>query len=808
LPDKYCSCYTAPEALDALNTLSPTIDVYAIGLILYQAYNAGELPFKSSFAPAEEFPAPLHADYEMAEILRKACHPDPAERWQDPDALKQALISYMQRNGVNDTPIVPPEVKLFDEEEPIISNEAALADTEAPESDISVAGAVEIPEDVDLSDLDIDSFLDEIDEDPQDEEKVVVTEENSEDDMDVSDLSFLDTIVTDETAPENTLNQVNYDEVTSELSDILSQADELVAMAVPEPVVAPEGVSIEDIEMELDLALTDETDGSSEETPEEEAFIEDAAADVSVSNDDSGEQLTPETGSGGKSKKKILNILLWVVIFLLVAAITVAGIYYYKNIYLLPIESISVDGNDNGIVVLVDTDIDESLLSVICSDSHGNQLSAPVVNGKASFANLTPDTAYTVRLNVDGFHRLTGETAASYSTPAQTNVVQFDAVTGGENGSVILNFTLDGPDPGAWKVIYSAEGEPEQSVGVPSHMVTLTGLTIGKEYTFTLVPVDDISVVGTTQISFTASELVYAENVTITSCVNNQLTAAWDAPAGVDVSSWTVRCYNDADYNQTTSTTDTSAVFEGIDPSSSYTVEVAAAGMSVTARAFMTQDAITISNFNADASTPGSILLSWDANAPIPEGGWVVLYGVAGSDIQESVTTEENAVQIDAVLPGASYVFKIQQANGVPVLSQPLKCKTPEAQDFSGYGMTRGTMSFQLCKRPDKADWVQSDLSDSDFTSSFSAGQEISIFGQLYGSYSLSSDEISTLFVIKDSDKNLVTYSSFTESWSNLWGKGYAAIDIPDVPSEPGVYTLAMYFNGKFVTQKEFKIVG
>lgn len=84
LPEKYHSQYTAPEISDAFSALNATIDIYAAGLILYQAYNDGILPFKGEVPPAEVFPAPAYADYEMAEIILKACAPDPKDRWQDP----------------------------------------------------------------------------------------------------------------------------------------------------------------------------------------------------------------------------------------------------------------------------------------------------------------------------------------------------------------------------------------------------------------------------------------------------------------------------------------------------------------------------------------------------------------------------------------------------------------------------------------------------------------------------------------------------------------------------------------------------
>ena len=79
LPTKYCSCYTPPELHDAMATLNPTADIYAVGLILYQIYNNGQLPFQDK-APLKILPAPANADYEMAEIIQKAIDPNPRKR--------------------------------------------------------------------------------------------------------------------------------------------------------------------------------------------------------------------------------------------------------------------------------------------------------------------------------------------------------------------------------------------------------------------------------------------------------------------------------------------------------------------------------------------------------------------------------------------------------------------------------------------------------------------------------------------------------------------------------------------------------
>lgn len=839
IPDKYCSSYTAPEALDAFSTLSPTLDIYALGLILYQAYNGGELPFTGLNTSGEKFDPPIFADYEMSDIILKACDPNPENRWQDPAEMKQALISYMQRNGANDTPIVPPVVKLPDE---IVTDESA-----ASEDDLLQESDAVLFDDVTSDDL---STLEELDEEASAEDDELdlsgidldsIPDLTGLDDTDESsaepliDISFLDSLPTDETTPENNMSEVTYDEISDETSDILAQADELVAEPIPEPPVAPEGKSVEEM-LQQDIAVSNDNNESEEsfEDEESENLVEEGlsedgepASDPSEvesaeSDFDEADEVTDEASEDlevaeevteevdpivkAQKRKKVVGWILTVVIFLLLAAIAAVAFFYYKNIYLLPIDDIRVDGNESSMVVQVDTDIDEAILSVICSDSHGNQISAPVVNGTATFANLTPDTAYTVRILVDGFHRLTGETAASYSTPAQTNIIQFSAVTGSEDGSVILSFELEGPDTGEWKVSCTAEGEEEKVVDVLSHMVTLNGLTVGKEYTFTLIPGEGMYVTGVTKIPFTASELVYAKNVTIVGCIDGKLTTTWEAPDGIEVPSWTVRCYDDNEYNQTAITSETTAVFENVDPSRSYTVEVIAAGMSVSERAFMSENAITITDFAVDTSVPNVLTLSWNTNQVVPAEGFVVFYSVDGSDSQSSVTCVENTVQITPAIPGATYQFKIQQANGIPVLTGSLQCDVPAAQDFSGYGMTRGTMSFQLCKRPDGERWYWSDLSDSDITSTFSVGQRIGILGQLHGKYGISNDSITALFVIRDAEGNLVCHSSETRTWSDMWELSYGEIDIPQIPSEAGAYTVTMYFNGLYVTQKSFTI--
>ncbi len=827
LPDKYRSEYTAPELNDPFAALTPTLDVYALGMILYQIYNSSELPTADENG---NFAAPGNADYEMAEIILKAIAPNPADRWQDPVEMGQALVSYMQRNGANDIPILPP----------VIVDAAPLP----VEDDEDLADMLENSDGALDDQLQIEDLIAEIDSltteepvaqegpasEPQIEEAVVeiadeviaVAEEDAAPNTadtdtvsEVAEAAEAEDIFGDETAPENNIGDVEYDEVSDDLMEILAQADELVAHPVPDPVVAPEAIEIPDPvipETDIEDAPDDQSQmsadtmvvpGSLVDADLESELLEEASHEEA--DDDDAD--IPENSVRTK-KKSAVQVILNIVIIVLLVAILALGFFYYKNIYLLPIDSLTISGNENSLEVSLSSQVDESLLSVICSDSHGTQIGpTPVVNGKVIFNGLSPDTVYNIQIVLaDGFHRLTGETVASYSTPAQTNVVQFSAVTGNEDGSVTLSFVVEGPDNGEWQLVYSASGEEEKTMELLSHMATITGLTIGKEYTFTLIPSDTMYVTGQTQVTHTASELVEAEGVSIVSCIDGKLSVIWSAPEDTAVSEWTVRCYDDSGYNQTFITADTTAVFENVDSTKSHTVEVTAAGMSIGQRAYMAANAITISNFQVD---PGSnkLTLTWDASQEVPEDGWVLLYTVDGSETPSSVVCNDNRAVISPIVPDANYAFTLQRSNGDAVLTTPMVYQTAKAKDFSGYGMVRASMtSFKLCKRPSESNWDQSDVSDSDYTSTFKVGESISIVCKLDEKPKASDDKIIIMYVFRDATGNVASYSSKEETWDDMWRKTYGEFDIPEAPGTSGEYTLSVYFNGKLVRNKTVTI--
>lgn len=80
--------YMAPEAYRG-EPYGPTVDIYALGMVLYRALNGNRLPERpASGAP---LPPPRNADEHLAQVILKACACDHVDRYQNPGELRDAL---------------------------------------------------------------------------------------------------------------------------------------------------------------------------------------------------------------------------------------------------------------------------------------------------------------------------------------------------------------------------------------------------------------------------------------------------------------------------------------------------------------------------------------------------------------------------------------------------------------------------------------------------------------------------------------------------------------------------------------------
>ena len=839
LPAQYRSAYTAPEVADAFSALSPNMDIYALGLVLYQAYNNGALPFSGDTAPAERFPAPDYADYEMAEIILKACDPDPQNRWQDPLEMGQALINYMQRNGVNDTPIVPPltileSVKFTEPLVPELYEEIS----EAVDQELTAESASEEPGESEVAE-EHEAETTETAEDESFEEPVVEQTPAFEED-DLGNLSFLTSM---EEIPEDVnTEQIEYTELSEDVNEMLEQVDDLAAHDVPDMEEAVEEAQeaelVQDAPSEEDQPGEDLLDSASEDNQEinteaaptdEQAEEETQELNEETENNAqktvifsttegqpqvSDEATVPDTAEPiinpdpeAKPKHRWVTVL---VVLLILLALAVGAYCGYRYYYIKTIDALTLDGDLDTLTVSVSSNADPKLLTVYCV-GNGNRTPAVLVDGKAHFTNLVPDQRYNVVVEISGFHGLNGKTSSTYYTPSQIALDGLQVKVGEADGSAVITFTTKKPYDGEWNVEYVADGEDKQTATASTGNITLNNLTVGKTYEITITPTDDHSWVTNNSCTFTALPLIIAQNVTVADYNNGNLNLTWEAPDNTTVGSWTVHCYNDTDYNKTITVSDCNAAFDSLDPMKSYTVEIYAEQQSKGQMIHIDDATLPIDSFIAELDEFNFINLTWTCSKPTPEEGWIVKYTINGQASDKTLTTAENTLVFKEVIPGATYSFTIEAGNGAPVITTNVEITAGEAEGYkSNYGnqaITKDNITLKMCNPPASDNWNYKDLYANDYTTSFKVGEKAGFVTRILKYYDTKEEaDVFVLYIIRDQEGNVVLTCSEERTWINLWDYYFGVLTVPEMPSEAGSYTIEVYFNGGLLGEKEFEI--
>ena len=766
MPGKYISRYTAPEVLDPLATLNDTVDIYSIGLVLYQVYNNGELPFGGN-AVAEVFPAPVNADYEMAEILAKACAPDPADRWKDPMEMGQALVDYMQRNTVNDTPIAPPRAKIV------------------PQEPVQEPAAKETPA------------------------------EEAAEETDSGELAFMEDLVNDETAPSEE-DAAESEPVTEEVTSMLAQADELIAQEVPETVAPQETIRVSvGAFPSARSAASAPVEEAEEVLPEEEEeevspfaeFYDDE--DDFDDEDDLDDYEEDEEEFSGEKKPRKKTWVVFLIIGILLALLCFGGFYLYRNFYIQTIDSLTVDPYQDQVTVHLESDIDDSLLTVACTDTYGNSVTLPVQNGQVVFTGLQPNTHYRIEARISGSHKLEGSTSVSFTSEEQTKIEEFTAITGPQDGSVVLEFSVTGHDVQDWVIHYTAEDVEPQTLAFTGHMVTINGLTVGKTYTFALESAVELYLVGDNTLEFTASSIVLADDLKITAISGESLTAQWETPEDTTVESWTVRCYSDNGYDRSVTTEENTISFDGLTPGDAYTVEVTAAGMTQPVRTTLTANPVNITSISVDDSDEDKLVVSWEYTGEVPEGGWLLMYTMDNGDDKTIVSSQTNSAEISPRIPGATYHFEIQTAASGTVFNGTYSYACPNADVFREHGSVISRWLFEFCRVPNKPDWTPGNIKQADYVNTFKVGEKIGLVMVTSGHW-IPEVQKQILFVIRDAEGNVVPDLIATQevNWKLMWNITYprANLTLPKEPTEPGEYKLYLYFDGAAAAVLDFTV--
>ena len=757
LPEKYRSQYSAPELLDEMAVLNDTADVYALGLILYQAYNGGILP---EMPTGQALPAPLYADYEFADIILKACHPDPVKRWEGPTALAQAIIAYVQKNSITKGSIIP-SVPAPPEEEP-----------SQPEAFLPEATPDELRQEMEaLTGTEYEEFT-------------ILTGLREEDPSAAEEIS-------------EALTQI---EISQEITDILAQADELIAHELPEPAVAPAPVEIpvpepiqveaeepEDIEESLDIPIPE---------PEIPPQTEETAQQIS-------EAEQPEPPQPVIKRTFPWKLIVCLTIVIAILSTVFAGFYYYHNHYLQHIDDLILTQNGDILSVKVVSSVDQSLLTVICSDRYGNTQRQSVAAGVAIFTDLDPQTLYQIRLEITGFHRLTGKVSSSFSTPAQTQITNLAAGIGNEDGSVQIHFSTEGPDVDLWTLTYSAPGEDVRLIHFQGNSVQISQLEIGLEYTFTLSRQDGQPLSGQTQIQYTASRILLPENLQIVSCGNGSLTLQWDSPIADQEIIWTVRCYNSNGYNQSITTTDTTLTFTGMRHDVPCTVDVTAEGMIQSGSVTVTADPVSVEQFHFTLTEDRQLQVSWD-HWGSALNGWILEYTVDGM-AQAALTLTENSAQL-VWIPGGDYRICVTAPDVSAQFGGNCSYLCPQAPVLDQWGLTADSVAGNLCLRPDAENWMVPDINEDMYTTVFLPGQAIGLVLTTSAEPEFTDTPVTFQFHVRNADGELVSVNQYELVLAEQWLSDGCCLDIPSTADAPGEYTVSVYCDGSYVGQWSFSL--
>ncbi len=799
-PQKYRSIFTAPELFDDFSEISTTGDVYALGMVLYHIYNGGP-PFQDPDNPqvseknrlsGQELPPPAYADSELASIILKATAFHSTQRWQSPDEMGQALIAYMQKNPVNESVIGPPEPEP-PPEEPEQAQEEQPEQQEAQEEPKQEEEAQEQP--------------------PAEEEQAPAQDDTSPQPEAPPEEEAQEEAPSEEPpseeAPQEAPAETEAEEPSEEPEEEPApeaEATEEVPAAVAEEILSKELVEqikeapqVDSPDSDLFVSLEDDPELSDILSRAE--FILKPAEPDPVYEDSEPEE--DDFKKPSKLKAGWKKILAWIGGVAVLLALVVSCLLFYKNVYCIPIDKMEViTGNQDAVAVSLSTSADEAALTLKCQDTYGNVIVGTLKDGIASFVGLKPNTQYTITATVDGFHKLTGITKVTYTTPNVTEITSFTAVTGPDDGSVLVNFTVNGSsEPKSWTVMYAIGEEPFQSQTVTGHNVLLSGLTVGETYNIRLESGDGTPLSGTTSISHTVSNVISAQNLRVTERTADGFTLSWDGPE-TPVEQWSVHCSNNAGYDNTVTVTDCTVTFTGLDLESDYSIDVTAKGMSVSSRLTMSAKSAAVKDVKMDTGTPGKINLTWSNDGGYA-GPWIVqcTYG----DVTNSYETAEPALTVNPALPGTAYTFLIQTSDGTTALGgEGHTVTTPEAPAFEGFGLTGADMAFASFSAPE-GEWGVDTLNSLPSKTDFTTVETIGFL--LNGQGRDSSDaNVDILVLLRDESKHIVSHSFSTSTWNNMWNKNLYLGQLPETPQTPGTYSLEIYFNGALVHSQAITI--
>lgn len=812
LPEQYLGSYSAPELSGIMSGLNATIDIYSLGILLYRIYNGNHAPFEDEKTSAkaadskrldgEALPAPLFADYELAEIILKACAYRPEDRYQTPEEMKQALEQYMQRNVISDTLIVPP---LVSTPEPELTVEQAMEEAEpvrfASEDKIDDAFRQHFSPDT----ASLDAVIAAVRADEAKEAAAKRAKAEEEPPIPTAPAATADEPAAAEEAPILPEAEPMQDApVQADQAEPEPQSDPSARKCFEEPcaIVINDDSQLLSPQLEAEAASTadaPETETAAEDAPltlteEQDAADEEADAQETPPQEDEAPDQPPAKKKKGKAG--------WIVLAAIVAVLAAAvAVYQFTDFgrslyhYFIHIDSLTVtDVGTDTLSVSVQSSAYSLPVKLTCSDVYGNAFTAELDKNAAVFTGLTPGTQYTVNVVPVGLHRVTGATTCSVGTKSATEVLTFSVSPGSQEGAAMLTLVLkDGNTaPSEWTVSYGCDGEEAKMQTFSGDSTQIAGLEVGKEYTFTLVSSGVSYIIGATTATFTPSKAVTAEDLAIASFVDGKLTVSWSCTSEAP-ESWTATCCDDNGSELTVETTDCQATFEGLTLGSVYYVEVSAPGLFQKLSLTVPDDMIYLDTLSTQMADDG--LHVWWESGETPADGWLVVASLGSEDYLTTATTAtDNGCVLSKLIPGVTYTITVESADARKVVGHCTTQYTTEAAPaLELLGLTSGDLSVAVYQTPEGDSPSYDDLGKA--ASDFLSTDSICFGLTTEATPEASPYEVTVLYLLRDENGTPVDYYSGSVVWDDLWAGGHYLGVLQRTPAETGDYTLEIYIS-------------
>lgn len=707
IPERRLGKYTAPELFDVMQYPNTTVDIYSIGLMLYNIYNGGHNPFEDEHTSAKgasekrisgcRLPAPLFADYEMAEIILKACAFAPADRYQTPEELFGDLDAYVLRNAPEETLIVPP----------IVADDDLLLSEEAIQEELEPMHFAKAD---DLEDAFIHHF-----------------------------------------SPDAEVLNDSIEAIRHEQADA----------AVP---VQPKAVPV------------------AESAPAEEEQAADAEA----------------AECEAEPQKKKLPLWAWIsgAAVLLVAVLT-AG-------YFLLAPSVKgytvIETGADSLTIALDSSRDASAFIAVCKDSYGNRFTATAEGKNLIFTSLSPGTKYSVELRSASFLPMRGTDRFTVSTATATNITSF-VVKPLNESAVELSFAIVGRDQQEWTIAYEAEDAERKEVTFFGHEITISDLLPNNNYTFTILSNSAVSLSGKTQVQYDTTIRITVHEIQ-QEYTETGVILTWTYE-GKEPEKWSVLYTLPDGSRKELTTTSPRAEIDGLEAETDYVMEIFTQGMPEAKKTTVRKNVPTIDSFSATAQSNGDVRVTWSSEDSSTDVWRVLVRLKDGSAAQQLITTDKTGVRISGLLPNTVYDISVHPGDGWTVKgTNSARITTAESKPFDLYGCTRSYLGlFQL---PSKNDWTANDLNVN--KTSFRSSETIAFALEALSTLKKSADPVIVTLAIRTSDGVVMTTQTATHVWDNMWSNKLFLGQIEPGDLDAGSYTMAVYFNSRFVASRDFTI--